>query len=78
MSERMTDEEIEREAAWCARDTDRSYLEKWEKCGRAIRQLRGDLAEATAILRAILAADARGQGQPFAEAMERARAFVEG
>lgn len=34
------------------------------------------LLEAISILRATLAADERGQGQPFAEAMERALRFV--
>lgn len=43
-----------------------------------LERLLNDRAEATAILRAVLAADERGQGQPFGEAMDRARAFVEG
>lgn len=37
-----------------------------------------DLATAEALLRHILAADERGQGTPFAEAMDAAKKFVDG
>lgn len=74
MSERMTNGEITALLA-ATEDATHPYI---QDLGVATRQLRADLAEATAILRGILAADERGQGQPFAEAMDRARAFVDG
>ena len=41
-----------------------------------LRRAETRVAELEAIIRAILDADERGQGQPFAEAMERAHKAV--